>query len=204
MKNNIYYINTYVGSNDQLLKLALDTQRRYKSISGGRNCTYMCKAGLFDDTKSNSFVLLNNEYKVVNEELIGILGSDKIRIHELTESFHLMLISSLAKSIEFKIDGYMGLGFTKEKENNIIYKLFKSGLIKIAYTSSIPPSKLSRIYYLFHGNGGTIFEILPIKLVKLTVLLTFFNILEIIDKNGNYTNLIGKISKMIAQVPWNE
>jgi hypothetical protein len=134
---NYFYVVLSVGTPSQKLVLALDTQRNLISLVS--NKCKSCGDGVpsFDDSISSSFKLKEGSPTIhmYKYQLLGRNGQDLVdfNVNDLKlNSTDLILIDKVLDNNSFNQQGFFGIGFTKNKEDNFIFKIKSEGKIKNA------------------------------------------------------------------------
>jgi hypothetical protein len=140
MNKNLFTMPVYLGSAPQKLNLILKTDKTILMV-GGKEC-YGCKSGTsFDKTQSTSYAAkAKDRISFLNSVFIGEKGSDVISIMDLKINSEFFIIQNIEEIQFLTVDGFMGLGPSKQKEDNIIYNLKKKrSLEKAVYGMLLNP-----------------------------------------------------------------
>jgi hypothetical protein len=121
--NDLFILTTKIGTPAQSFNLILDTQRTLSMISG-KDCQ-TCKSNIFDETQSSTYKTISKNVTIefLRDNLTGSIGSDVFSINDLDVSNDLFSIASIASGRDFNADGLLGVGPSKNIEDNLIYKL---------------------------------------------------------------------------------
>jgi hypothetical protein len=138
---NIYYTKILMGSNDQIMNLLIDTKRS-NILVGGNGCNSdVCLGQKYNENDSKMFKVKQQNYEEKNYGMSykGVLASDLVNLHEIkTENAEIVVVNTMEFGDKLPVDGYFGLGFSKDKMKNIVYRLFKEGKInKPIYSLSL-------------------------------------------------------------------
>ena len=137
--SNIYSINIGIGSpNQQRMQLVIDTQHKEISVMS-KQCSECKDLTVFDEQKSDSFKVDSNNQTIYmnNVEFYGRGCNDKIYLSDDINNiiYPFFLVDNITHTNSYKLEGYLGLGFTKKKEENFVYYLKSKGLISNAVYS---------------------------------------------------------------------
>jgi hypothetical protein len=149
--SGLYFINVNMGySRNQRFELMIDTQHKQISVMS-QNCTACKDLKVFDES-SESFQVerTNQTIQMNNYEFHGRDCSDGIELEDKINlsRYHFFLVDEVTRTTSMKFQGYFGLGFTKNKEENFVYHLKENGIISDAVYSILilPLGEDSKLY----------------------------------------------------------
>lgn len=150
--SDLYFVNLGIGKpNDQHFQLLIDTQHKEISVMS-KNCTACKNIPVFDEDRSSTFQVesTNQTLQVNNYEFHGRGCSDAIDLAGAINfsRYPFFLVDEVTRTTSMKFEGYFGLGFTKNKEDNFVYNLKKNGYINDAIYSILllPQGQDSKLY----------------------------------------------------------
>jgi hypothetical protein len=187
----IYSISVNIGNPSQSMNLILDTHKSVSMLCG-REC-YNCKSGnVFDRSLSSTYKTINATYSVVaiRDQLEGLLGTDEVAISDFKITNNIFIIKAIQSQRNLYIDGQLGLGPSRVKEDHLVHNLKSNKLIEKAIFSLLYKSELPKLYLGHYDpkiTGNSLF--FPIKYTDATETFTEWYIeVDSIEMGGSVIN----------------
>lgn len=217
---NYFFVILSIGTPPQKLVLALDTHKNFISLVSNKCKSCGDSGSSFDDSISSSFKLKEDQSTIsmYKYQLIGRKGQDVIDFNLngiKLQNTDLFLIDKILNNNNFNHQGFFGIGFTKNKEDNIIYQLKSKGSIKNALTAILMRGNIG-ISELHLGayNTRLINETNQVKIKYTDIIYTqndtfteWYLPVNELYLNNNYTDFGHKIilssSSNIIRIPGN-
>lgn len=150
--SNLFFINLAMGTpGDQKFNLLIDTQHKELSLMSN-NCNACNNTKIFDEKRSPTFHVesTNQTLSINSVQFKGRWCRDKLSLTQMTylDEYPFFLVDEIVHRSSYDIEGYFGLGFTKNKDANIVYYLYKKGYIKEPVYSLLllGPGDQSKLY----------------------------------------------------------